>query len=466
MASLAIFNVDAQNRNDKTKVQRQRQETTKKIQQNTRRLEQNRAATAKKLRELSIIEGEIKTLNINIAVKQASIDSLQTVIEHVTDTIADYNSRLDNLSSKYASALKHQQGSFRNISSLAYLFASHNVSEAVRKYRALKDFAKWRSRKALEIESLKERLTLRQQELRNLEQKQIAASNQLEEQKKELEVSQKQNKVLVDNLTKKGKEIRGIIDTDRKQLQKLDEQLEKLIAEEEARLAEERRLEEERRKAEEERLRLEEQKRLEEEQRLLAQQEKENKNKKKSKKDKTDNTQSKSSTKKDAPVPKDDKPKTPVAPSTSTTARTATQIGTGFLASKGNLPFPVDGRHVVVREFGRQKHPSLPMIETDNPGIDISVSKGAHARVIYEGVVSAIFKQPGYNNVVMVRHGDYLTIYANLSDVSVKKGDRIGAGTDLGRISIDEDDTQGRSILHFEIRHEKEKENPSLWLRR
>lgn len=242
-----------------------------------------------------------------------------------------------------------------------------------------------------------------------------------------------------------------------------------MIAEEQKRIAEEKRKEEERIKAEEQKAReLEEQKRLEEE-RLLAQQNEKTKKQKNGKEsDKKENNKKKA---KDTPEQGklvENKTKTPAQVKDESkgqlTSRNTNQITAGFASSKGKLPFPVDGRHIVVRGFGRQKHPDLPMIETDNPGIDISVEKGALARNVYEGIVSAIFKQPGYNNVVMVRHGDYITIYANLDNVMVTKGEKIGAGCPIGKISVDEDDAKGRSIIHFEIRREKEKENPLLWL--
>ena len=104
------------------------------------------------------------------------------------------------------------------------------------------------------------------------------------------------------------------------------------------------------------------------------------------------------------------------------------------------------------------------MVETDNPGIDIGLTSGRWAKAVYEGVVSAVFRQPGYNNIVMLRHGDYITVYANLETISVGKGDRVGAGQPLGVVAFDEDNP-GMRVLHFEIRREKTKENPESWLK-
>lgn len=456
--------VEAQSNTSKAKVQQQKQETSRKLKQNTRQFELNKAETAKKLRELSLLQEEIKSLNTEIDIRQANLDTLNVHISLINDSIAEYTGRLENLASKYAAALRKQQGSMKMASSVSYIFSSKNVAQMIRKYRALKNFSKWRARKAQEIEGIKDKLKQQQLQLNLLQKNQLVMLAALDSKKKELQESETKNKSLIETLNKKSKEIKSIIEQNQKELKKLDEQLEKIIAEEQARLAEEKRREEERLKREEEE-RIARLKQQEEQEKQALQKDRDSKNNTKtSKKDK--NRLEKNNKK------KEDKPQSaarihnnePVKQG-NLTSRNSTQINQGFLAARGTLPYPVDGKYIIVRGFGRQKHPSLPMIETENPGIDISVDKSAMARSVYEGTVSAIFKQPGYNNVVMVRHGDYITIYANLDNVQVKKGERVAPGQILGKIAKDDDDVQGRSILHFEIRHEKEKENPTLWLR-
>ena len=83
-----------------------------------------------------------------------------------------------------------------------------------------------------------------------------------------------------------------------------------------------------------------------------------------------------------------------------------------------------------------------------NSGIDIGVKPGTKARAIYEGTVSAIFKQDGFGNIVMVRHGNYLSIYANLSSLNVKSGDTLKAGQSIGTVGADADGGRG-AVLHF-----------------
>ncbi len=131
------------------------------------------------------------------------------------------------------------------------------------------------------------------------------------------------------------------------------------------------------------------------------------------------------------------------------TAESTRQLSGSFESNKGRLLFPVNGQYKVVRTFGRQKHPQLPHVVIDNSGIDIEVAKGGTARAVFEGKVSAIFKQPGFGTIVMVRHGQYLTIYANLAEINVKNGSKLKQGQTIGRVARGDD---GRAVLHFELR--------------
>ncbi len=140
-------------------------------------------------------------------------------------------------------------------------------------------------------------------------------------------------------------------------------------------------------------------------------------------------------------------------------------IGGDFADYKGRLPFPVAGRYTIVKRFGRQKHPTLPHVETTNSGIDMQTEPGTGVRAVFDGEVSAVFRPDGYNNVVVIRHGKFMTVYANLGAISVSTGQKVKAGQSIGTVFTDANDSN-RSVLHFEIRNQRQKENPELWLRR
>ena len=150
--------------------------------------------------------------------------------------------------------------------------------------------------------------------------------------------------------------------------------------------------------------------------------------------------------------------------SSSSNSSSATSPAPGnFAAMRGRLPRPSSGAFRVVRKFGRQSLPDLPDVEVDNTGIDAEVGSGASALAVYGGRVSSIYRLAGYSNVVILNHGDYFTIYCNLGNVNVKKGDMVKAGQPLGSVAPDEDDPSAH-ILHFELWKNRSKLNPLEWI--
>ena len=139
------------------------------------------------------------------------------------------------------------------------------------------------------------------------------------------------------------------------------------------------------------------------------------------------------------------------------------QLSDNFANNRGRLPYPVAGRHTIVSTFGEQQHQELKYVRTSNSGIDIQTSPGADARAVFNGEVTRVFVVPGYNNSVIVRHGNYLTVYSNLSQVYVKAGDRVSTRQAIGRIYSDPEDGNS-TILHFQLWKEKTKLNPQPWL--
>ncbi len=134
-----------------------------------------------------------------------------------------------------------------------------------------------------------------------------------------------------------------------------------------------------------------------------------------------------------------------------------------FDENKGKLPNPIAGGAIIDR-YGTHPHPTQPGLKINNKGVNIAGQRGADVAAVFEGSVTRIFSLPGYNNCVMVRHGDYITLYANMASVSVKNGDKISLGQRLGRIadSSNNDD----NFLHFEVWHQTTNLNPEQWLRR
>ena len=117
-------------------------------------------------------------------------------------------------------------------------------------------------------------------------------------------------------------------------------------------------------------------------------------------------------------------------------------------------------RGVIVDGYGKHAHAVRQSVTVNNTGINIAAEAGAPVKAVFEGEVSVVFFVPGMNNAVMIRHGDYVTVYANLEAVGVKTGDGVALNQTIGKLPADD------AFLHFEIWKDQQNLNPELWLRK
>lgn len=141
----------------------------------------------------------------------------------------------------------------------------------------------------------------------------------------------------------------------------------------------------------------------------------------------------------------------------------AKALAANFASNKGKLPWPVR-TGVVVRRFGSQPHPVVKTVTVNSNGVHIETEVGASARTVFGGTVSEVQAVPGANKAVMVRHGDFLTIYNNLSKVYVKRGDVVSLGQDIGQVATNS--SSGKTTLYFLIYKNMDKLDPSQWVLR
>lgn len=139
-------------------------------------------------------------------------------------------------------------------------------------------------------------------------------------------------------------------------------------------------------------------------------------------------------------------------------------VGDSFVQNKKRLPWPVE-RGIITEHFGVHQHPVLNNVQVRNNGINIATEAGAEVRAIFDGEVSRVFGISGGNTAVIIRHGSYLSVYSNLKEVVVKKGDKVAAKQVIGTVYTDTDD-DNKSILKFQIWHENEKQDPEDWIGR
>lgn len=134
-----------------------------------------------------------------------------------------------------------------------------------------------------------------------------------------------------------------------------------------------------------------------------------------------------------------------------------------FESNKGKLPIPITGPYLIVGEYGVQNVAGMKDVKQNNLGIDIQGQDGAQARAVFDGTVSSIFQQGKGQIGVLIRHGSYISVYCNLSETRLKKGDNVKTSDIVGNVQTSED---GTPILHFQLHKESTRLNPSDWLRR
>ncbi|MDE5688371.1 MAG: peptidoglycan DD-metalloendopeptidase family protein [Paramuribaculum sp.] len=423
MLMLPADDLAAKQKRDVNKVRREQQATRKEIKETSRKITVNTRETKKQMSRLSTLSGEITAKNKEITHIRRGVDSIDARLSTVNDSIAILDTRMAALRDSYIKSLRSIQGTTGNMSQLAFIFASESFSEAYRRLRYMQEFSRWSKRKNEEIKHTTTLLAERRAVLDTMMRSRRRVMAQLTTAQKELESAKAETDKVVARLKSEGSSLKAYLKEKEQQARRLDNELDRLIAEEQRRIERERK----------------EQERKEREQ-----------------KKKTTPNKGTSTTPAKKTTPKSD---------TSTATAAADRALTGsFESNKGRLLFPVAGKYRIVRGFGRQKHPELEHVETDNSGIDIEAIGSRNVRAVFDGKVSAIFRQPGYGNIIMIRHGNYLTIYANLDGISVKNGDSVKTGQTIGTILVDPEE-DNRAILHFELRKERTKLNPALWVR-
>ncbi len=445
LAALAVSGI-ASPRKTKTsgktieQVKREQKDLKKNLSEGKRQITLNLQETERSLNKLNTLSAEMTTLKTDINRMVGSVDSLSKSIAAKNDSVKALDSHIERLRASYIEALRSQQRAGLRISPTMLIFSSGSLKQAYARSRYIRSFAKWRNRRSDEMSQLREQVARQRDELsasRMLLSKQVS---QLQSAHAQLARQQEDTDRLVAQLKKEGEGLKKLQAERQQRAAALDRELDRLIA------LEQERIERERREA---------QARAEAEAR-----------KKKEAQTKTQQNADQPSKAEPQPSKPASQPAKPAAPTPKPggTADETRKLNGSFEANKGRLLFPVAGKYTIVRGFGRQKHPELQYVETDNAGIDIEVAQGSDARAVFNGEVSAVFKLPGYGTIVMLRHGDYISLYANLAQIYVAKGDKVETGRKLGRIFSDPDDN-GRTILHFELRRERSKLNPLQWVK-
>lgn len=422
-------------------VRREKKKTAGEIERTQKDIAANARQTRRQLNRLGVLDNEIKSSTAKVGDLQARVNVISLKVKELSDTVDRTQLKVDRLRDSYSRNLTAMRRQRQGVSDIAFIFSAGSFSGMMSRVRYLRELSLAQSARTRELKAQLDTLRLRRLRLDSLRADLAGTLAAQKAENARLRNSRTSASLLVDSLRREGSSLKKVLSEKQALARRLDAELDRIIAEEARRAAEEearrQKAAEEaaRKKAEEEKKKAkksEQSERSEIDQRSLAKQEKSERSKRSE---------------------KSEKPATPVSP-----------LSGGFAANKGMLPAPVDRPYTISSAFGRNSHADLSRIEIRNNGIDLRTSQGASARAVFRGTVSSIFRLDGYNNIVILRHGSYLTVYAGIGELKVRKGQEVLAGQLLGTL-VPEPDDDNHPTLHFEIRHEKTKLNPAEWLR-
>lgn len=413
------------------KLEQQRKEALADIEQTNQLLQETSKSAKSSLNRLNLISKQILSRKKVISLLNQELDEIEKELMTIQGEIRRLQTQLGDKQANYGKSMRGLYKRHSAQDKLLFILSAETFSQSLRRIRYLQEYADWQKRQAKEIIVKQQEIDLKRQEMEKTRAEKRALLGTRQEESKKLQNEEAAQKEEVQQLNKKQKDLKAELRKKQKQAEALNRQIEKQIAEEIARAEAEARAARE--KAE----------------RAAREQA-----------GKKSASASTSTAKANEPIREERVAATKGGYAMTKAER---QLSDNFGNNKGKLPYPVTGRYTVVATFGEQQHSELKYVRTSNSGIDIQTTPGADARAVFNGVVTRVFVVPGYNNSVIVRHGNYLTVYSNLSQVYVKAGDTVSTRQALGKIYSDPEEGQA-TILHFQLWKEKTKLNPLPWL--
>lgn len=376
------------------------------------------------LGDLALINSQLEERRKYIRAMELEMGALDADILKQEKQLKQLQADLKQKQQKYAQSVRYLRKNRSIEERLMFIFSAEDLNQMYRRLRYVTQYADYQRLQGNQLKQKHAEVeTKRKQLLATREEKTLLLA-QREEERSQIETKEKQQRALVSQLQKRQRNLQAELKKQRQQSQRLNAQIDKLIEQEIAAAK--------RRAAEEERKR-----------KAAAQ-------KAAAGKKKGEATPASSTKKGGKEVPM-------MAEYTGDR-----QLSGVFEKNKGRLPMPITGSYAIVSRFGQYAVAGLKNVKLDNKGIDIKGQKGAQARSIFDGEVSAVFQFGGYTNV-LVRHGSYISVYCNLASTTVKQGQKLKTHDPIGTVATD---ASGNTILHFQLRKETTKLNPEQWLGR
>ena len=358
------------------------------------------------LAQLSALTAQIKKQQQYVDRLNADVRAIDKEMKAIEEQLTTLRLELERRRGHYAKALQlmANKNSFEN--RLMFLLSADTFNQMVRRMRYLREYSEFQRKQGEQLVQQQKELDNKQAELEDTrKEKQILLTKRIEE-KKVLDKQVAEQKQLIAGLKKKQKDISNRIAKQQKERNKLNEEIERII------------------KAE------------------IAAQKKEPKKEEEKPKD----TQASG---KEMPVYRE--------------SSSEKRLTGSFESNKGRLPSPITGPYLITSHYGINYVEGLKNVKFNNHGVDLQGKEGCSAKAIFDGTVSYVFQHMQNEGayIVMVRHGQYISAYFNITNLKVKKGDKVKANESLGTICVN---ATGNYVMQFQLRKDTQSLNPELWL--
>ncbi len=394
-----VFSLSAESINDLKKKQKKAKQQ---IELTNKLLNKTKKSKNNTVSNLSLLKKKIKERENLISALNSEILILDKNLSALESQKKMLERRLSSLKKEYAELVYYSYFHQQKdeLNQYFFILSASSFSQAYRRMRYVQEYSEYRKKQSIQIQKVANELNDKVEKLINTKISKELVAKGTETENLNLQSDEKNKKKMLKDLSKKEQELRNDLKKQQKDIRSLNNKIDRLIAEE-IRKAEERR------KAEEE---------------------------KRKKEGKTGK---------------------------STSSKELALIAGGFQKNKGRLPWPVKG--IVTGHFGVHPHPVLKHVEVNNKGIYIQTQQGANATAVFKGEVTQVFAIPGNNNAIIVKHGTYRTVYANLTTTYVKIGDKITDKQKLGKVYVD-DENDNKTELYFMLYKNSTLDNPEQWL--
>ncbi len=366
----------------KTQLQSQQKKIERNIKYTKRLLNETKNKKRTSLNQLSLIQKQVKDRKSLINSYGNEITLIDNQIRFDRENITLLQAELITLKKEYANLIYQSYKSKNNYDKWMFIFASKDFYQAMRRMRYLKEYNAYRRQKATKIEQTQVELKKDIESLEKQKNERLGLLISKENETQELEKDRLQKRSIINNLQQKEKDLKGKLQKQQREWNKLNKEIQKIIEKE--------------------------------------------------------------------INPNGNRPQLSPA---------EVQLSKNFVSNIGKLPWPTK-RGNITSHFGKHNHPQLHVV-INNKGVDFSCEKGTTVSAVFDGEVVKVLQLPRYK-AVLLKHGDYFTVYNKLQQVFVTEGEMVKTNQNLGVVWTDSE--SGESVLHFELLKQINYQNPEKWL--